>query len=288
MRMFICRATIACASFLLSVLSLPANALEDDCVKDHSQAWCLLDLAGYSKGARDITIDRANEIIAKAAINANPTNAQTGPDLGRIAVAGLDFAKLTHLPPGISPRFSGSMLLIGAFLDGPKAGERVQTFVILPEAEVKDGDPLATAEGAFVEAVLKYLEADGAEKVDEDRNPPLGSRYTIRAYKVSTGKCAAIPGGCWFTGSFFSCSNCRNRKPMVIDRSPNWVGIGRSYVWRDWFVQLREADSQGKLLVPHERLHKELCNYLPDSFYYFQPGELSLLVNGQTTRLLAK
>jgi hypothetical protein len=267
---------------------MPAYAFDEDCVKDHSQAWCLLDLAGYSKGARDIKVEKANEIIAKASANANPADARSGIDMGNVVLAGMDYAKLTHLPPGVSSGFSGSMWLLGAFLNGPKAGERTQSFVILPESDVKDGDPLTTAEDAFVAAVLKYLEADGAEKVDEERNPPLGSRYTIRAYKVNTGKCAAVAGGCWITGAFFSCSNCSFKKPMVIDKSPEWLGDGRTYVWGSWSPQIREADSKGKPIFPYEKLNQDLRVLLPDWFYLYRPGELSLLFNGQNTRLLAK
>ena len=279
---------VACATFTLVVLCLPAKAFDDDCVKDHSQAWCLLDLAGFSKGARDIKAEKANEIIAKATQITNPADAKGGVDVGNLVNAGLDYAKLTRLPPGVSSQFSGSMWLLGALLNGPKAGERIQTFLILPESDVENGDPLATAEVKFVDAVLKYLEADVAEKVDEDRNPPLGSRYKIRAYKVVSGKCAAIVGGCWFTGSFFDCSNCSSIKPTVIDKAPEWISVGRSYIWKSWFLELRESDSKGKIMVPYEKLTQEFQKYLPDPFYYYRPGELSLLMNGQTTRLLVR
>jgi hypothetical protein len=292
---------------VLTLISPAVQAFDNSCNKDHSLGWCLLDFGGRSNGARDVPEAKANELIAKAvaampAVDAGASGAQISQatataaaaplppstkDGAFVAIAAMDYAKWTMPPPGVSSTFNGSMSLLGFLLSGPKAGEQNQTFVILPESEVLDGDPRTTVENVIVQSMLRYLEADHHEVIDREMNPPLGARYTKRSYRATGGKCNAIVGACDFTSPIFSCSNCSSGKPDVIENAPAWAGGGRVYVWKSAHVSFREKEEDGKPTLLSGKL-PDFYGTLPNWFYYYRPGAISLLVHGGQTEALIK
>lgn len=259
------------------------SSLDEDCPKDHSEAWCLLDLAGHSKGASDVSMKVAQEVLSSA----KPANAPEGSTInkGALLISGMDYAKLTTLPKGMSSGVSGSMWLLKALTDGPKAGERQQMFIVLPESEVKDGDPLLTVEKAYMDAIARYLESDQAPVLKEVEHVALiGVRDILRTYQIHGGKCGQA--GCSVQSAFMNLKGGSYTKPEIIEKAPTWAGGQRIYVWSDARPWINSLEDPKKLLIKPDN-YPELLAKMPAWLYFFQPGNVSLLANGQQVRLLA-
>lgn len=284
---------IRLTTIILSAILIPTLArawpwgtsLDEDCPKNHSEAWCLLDLAGHSKGASDVSMKVAQEVL----VSTNPANAPEGATINTAAllVSGLDYAKLTKLPKGTSSGFSGTMWLLTALTDGSKAGERKQIFLILPESEVKGGDPLLTAEKAYMDAMARYLETDQAPVLKETEHVALiGVRDILRHYQIRGGKCGDT--GCSVSSAFMHLKGGSATKPEIYENAPSWAGGQRIYVWSDARPWVNYLDDPKKNLVIMPDNYPELLSKMPAWLYVYQPGKVSVLANGQQVRLLAR
>lgn len=280
------RPALGLLAVLLPTLALAwpwSSPLDDDCPKEHSEAWCLLNLAGHSKNASDASMKMAEEVMASA----NPKTGAEGASINKVAlvISGLDYAKMTTLPRGVSSGFSGTMWLLGALTDGPKAGERQQMFIILPESEVKNGDPLGTVESAYMEGIAKYLETDQAPVLKEvEHVATIGIRDIIRSYTIRGGRCGEV--GCSVSSAFMYLKDGSSTKPKIYDQVPAWAGGQRIYVWDMAFPWVTALDNPKKALIGPEK-YAELLSKMPAWLYFYQPAKVSLLANGQQVRLLA-
>lgn len=126
-----------------AALLLTASASQADsstCTRRNSAAWCILNAAGYSDGARDVSLQKAQAFLAKFVPSASDGTAKV--DAGGLVIAGLEAAKLTSTVPGIGRGTSIGMALLGAFIDGRKPGEKIQMFMFMPESSVnRPGSP---------------------------------------------------------------------------------------------------------------------------------------------------
>lgn len=269
-------------AFALGALSsVSAYAIDNDCVEKHSRAWCLLDLAGYSKGADDVSAKKAAEILEKLRPGTEGKTSDNGAMFATFAA--MDLLKLASPPPGFSFGGSAAMNLLGLLTSGPRAGERTQNFIILPQSAVKDSEPGSIVEDAFLRASIKFLGTDTVAVQDEEKNPPLGARYVKRKYVLTGGKCGAE--GCELTLSFVACEKCYFRKSTVYEAPPPWVAAEKVYVWKDASIGFRLL-SQNNNWVLTEEERREFHKNMPDWYYLYSPGQVSALFNGDQTQLL--
>lgn len=248
----------------------------------------MLDAAGYSDGANDVSPKRAEEFLAKLTpqVSDGASNAGTGA----LAIAGLEAAKLTSPTPGIGRGVSVGMLLLGAFIDGNRPGERVQMFMLMPESAVVNGDPGKTAERAYVDALQRHLEADSVELVETPRKATFGATWTERHYRMTGGpRCGEV--ACIAGASFFS-SDDSNKAPKAIEADPQWVGSSTVYVWNRFyagatpFMRLETDDRSVRRFAKDEYLR--FIKLLPPWMFLYLPGDVGLLVSSDKVMPLAK
>ncbi len=275
------------SAFLMAALPTSSLANPAKCSAKNSMAWCILDAAGYSDGASDVSLDRAEKFLEKLIPKVQEDS--KGPDAGYLAIAGLEAAKLTS--PILGSR-GGSIgwALLGAFLDGGKAGERVQMFMVMPESAVVDGNPGKTAELIYVEALRRFLEAESAELVETTRKPTFGAIWTERNYRMKGGpRCGE--DACMATARFFS-TDSKKMLPKAIETDPQWVGSSTAYVWNRFYASAEpyvvlESDQKRNQMVG-KKDYLKFIKFLPSWFFLYLPGEVNLLVNSERIFPLAK
>jgi len=73
----------------------------------------------------------------------------------------------------------------------------------------------------------------------------------------------------------------------MIENAPPWAGGGRVYVWKSVNVSFREKEEDGKPTLLSGKL-PDFYGTLPNWFYYYRPGAISLLLHGGQTEALIK
>lgn len=258
------------------------------CAKRNSIAWCILDAAGYSDGANDVSAKRAEDFLAKLTPQVHDGTSNNGA--GALAIAGLEAAKLTTPTPGIGRGASVGMLLLGALIDGRRPGERVQMFMLMPESAVVDGDPGKTAEKAYVDALQRHLEADSVELVETPRKATFGATWTERHYRMTGGpRCGEV--ACIAGASFFS-SDSTNKAPKAIEADPQWVGSSTVYVWDRIYAGARpfmrlETDERSVQRIAKEE-YLRFIMHLPPWMFLYVPGDVGFLVTSDKVLPLAR
>jgi hypothetical protein len=263
--------------FLAAVLATGvAHATEEECLSTHSLAYCMLDLVGLSKGAKEITAAELNSQIAVLKTDKDPSRAlDHALDIYSVATARNAFAM----------SLAGAIAILEFIPKAKDVGSQPQLFIMLPESQVKDGDPLRTAESALMKGVVETLGIETSELREVEKKPTFGSPYVYRDYMLKGGQCG--DAGCTAYSRFFA------TKPdpvVVIDQPPKWAGNERLYVWANqtkgsWPMVQKPGRATSLIL---EESMGELIKNLPKWFYYYIPGKTPAIVTSEKVYFLAR
>lgn len=262
-------------SACLAAVSSFAVAKTENCTASHSLAYCLLDLAGLSAGAIEVSAADLEKDIAPASAGV-ATNA---PDH---AINALFVATAKN---GLELGLTGGIAILSLLTQRTPEGSLPQLFIMLPESKVKDGNPLRTAESALMMAVMATLEIDTAEPREVEKKPTFGSPYIYRDYVLKGGQCGEV--GCAAEARFFT---TLPNPVVVVDHPPSWAGNERLYVWSNpakgvWPMVLRPGEKRSLI---HNGTIMSLIKKLPGWFYYYIPGKTPAIVTGEKVYFLAR
>lgn len=257
------------------------NMANQNCVKNHSHGYCLLEIASVSAGAKDITPDEAKLVFEKAGVQ---WESRAGFDGIQAGFAGLNFARMGAAPlPGLGWNGTGLMLLLGAFSDDRPLGRRPQNFIILTESQIINNDPYATVMDAMKHILSAAVNADSIVAFDELKKPTFGKEYYKRKYKLTGGKCGQT--GC--IASFFNLEETNIQKSAKIIDSPTWLDHGKAYVWNRW-IGIDIVGLNGSKKLEGIKIDENIMKQLPPYFYRYIPGEVSIIYNAKTSYPLIK
>ena len=252
----------------------------------------MLDLVGYSKGAKDTPIEEIKPLLEKIQKDGNALP-EGSVDKVDLLFSAKNFANIGVVP--FSSGIAGSMGLFFAVSDLiPNPGERNQFIILLPESEVKDGDPRLTIELLFVEGVKKFLNASNAVKKDIVEKPFFGGPVILRGYLFTGGdRCGET--GCYLKTDFiqFADANPSRVAPVILEKPPSWAGKEKLYSWVVPFpyiyLEPKEPRTRKSAPIPgvvKEAEYPEFMKNLPSSFYLFKAGKLGAIFNGGNMNLL--
>ena len=232
----------------LAAVSGLAMAKTENCTASHSLAYCLLDLAGLSAGAVEVSAADLEKNLTPASDGVASTKA---PDH---AINALFVATAKN---GLELGLTSGIAILSLLAQRTPEGSQPQLFIMLPESKVQNGNPLRTAESALMTAVMSTLEIDTAEPREVEKKPTFGSPYIYRDYVLKGGQCG--DAGCAAEARFFT---TLPNPVVVIDHPPSWAGNERLYVWSNpakgvWPMVLRPGEKRslihnGTIIEPDE------------------------------------
>ena len=260
----------------LAAVSSLAMAKTDNCTTSHSLAYCLLDLAGLSAGAVEVSAADLEKNLAPASAGVATSNA---PDHATNALF------VATAKNGLELGLTSGIAILSLLTQKTPEGSQPQLFIMLPESKVQNGNPLRTAESALMTAVMATLEIETAEPREVEKKPTFGSPYIYRDYVLKGGQCGDV--GCAAEARFFT---TRPDPVVVIDRPPSWAGNERLYVWSNpakgvWPMVLRPGEKRSLI---HNGTIMGLMRKLPAWFYYYIPGKTPVIVTGEKVYFLAR
>lgn len=259
----------------LAMATSVAHATGEECIGAHSRAYCMLELAGLSKGAVEISATELNK---------------------QIEVSKADYAQSRALDHAIDGLFvvtaksafeRGLAGTIGILEFIPKAkaiGSLPQFFIMLPESLVKEGNPLRTAESELMKGIVETLGIEAAELREVEKKPTFGSLYIYRDYLLKGGQCG--DPGCTAYSRFFT---TQPDPVIILDQPPSWAGNERLYVWTSktkgtW--PMVQKLGQAPSLISEESMIALMKN-LPGWFYYYIPSKTPMIITGEKVYFLA-
>jgi hypothetical protein len=282
---------ITALSFLM-LLPFGSFAADEDCIKEHSYGWCMLDLVGYSKGAKDTPIEKIKPLLEKIQKDGNALP-EGSVDKVDLLISAKNFANIGVVP--FSPGVAGSLGLlfsVGDFIKNP--GEKDQLFIMLPESEVKNGDPRLTIELLFVDGVKKFLNASNAVRKDIPVKTFFGSPSHFRGYLFTGGeRCGET--GCYAKIKFITNAdiNPSSVAPNIIENPPSWASKEKIYTWNCAlpYIYLEPSEPLTSKSAALPGILKEpeygvFMKYMPSSFYFYKAGQLGVVFNGGNMNLL--
>lgn len=252
----------------------------------------MLDLVGYSKGAKDTPIEKIQPLLDKIKKDGDGLPAAS-VDKVDLLLAAKSFSNIGVVP--FSPGIAGSLNLlfsVGEFNKNP--GEKDQMFIVLPESEVKNGDPRLTIELLFVDGVKKFLNASSAVRKDIPVKTFFGGASNFRGYLFTGGeRCGDT--GCYAKIKFITNAdiNPSSVAPNVIENPPSWASKEKVYTWNCAlpyiYLEPTEPITSKSPPIPgilKEQDYGEFMKYMPSTFYFYKAGQLGVVFNGGNMNLL--
>ena len=193
----------------------------------------MLDLAGLTKGAIEMSAAELNKQIDVSKVSDDPS---------RIANHAINALFVVTAKSFFEAGLAGGIGILDLVLKPKATGSQPQFFIMLPESQVKDGNPLRTAESSLIKGIVETLGIETAELREVEKKPTFGSQYMYRDYLLKGGQCG--DAGCTAYSRFFTTSP---DPVVVIHQPPRWAGNERLYVWTSqtkelgrWFRSLAE------------------------------------------------
>lgn len=272
-RLFFLRIWFFCTA---PFLSIPVFATEQDCIEKHSQAWCLLDLVGLSKGAKEIPASKIQEFLDKNKLKLNPGENSINKD--DLVMSGLNF-----LDTGILSGFFSAGFLFLAFNNNAPPGASMQFFVILPKSKVQNDDAAMTAEKALLNGIIKQLKIDSPVSLKEYDHKNFFGIEKRREYSFSNEICGIE--GCEYRSNFLLTGGVT--RDIVFNETPEWASGELVHTWRSFFpVVKNKTTSKTDILKISD--YPGLMSNLPNWFYLYQPGEVPFIMNSEGLKFLIK
>jgi hypothetical protein len=282
------------SSFVFATLALAcfcASAFSENCPEKHSMGWCIAEFSGISQGLRESSKEDLAGFIASIPQKAAPQN---GVEVDSLIHAGLDFAKVGYTPGLLSPAGWGAFWVLNSF-GNYKLANQPHMFLILPESEVVDGNPRATAEKAWIEGVKEFLHATDYTLEENLNVAKNGNQTIVRKYRLTGGECGEE--GCsadarfMATIPFESKDTDKARFAKVIDNPPSWIANEKVYLWdftrSPWPQVTRNSDNPKVSLIPPEKA-MEFMTKMSKWFYLYMPGKVQTLVTNDKAMFIAK
>lgn len=253
-----------------------AHATGEECIGAHSQAYCMLDLAGLSKGAVEISTTELSTQIDVSKVSDDPS---------RIANHAINALFVVTAKSFFEAGLAGGVGILD-LIPKPKAtGSQPQFFIMLPESQVKEGNPLRTAESALMTGVVKTLGVEATELREVEKKPTFGSAYIYRDYLLKGGQCGDV--GCTAHARFFA---TQPDPVVVLDQPLSWAGNERLYIWSSetkgaWPI-VQKPEKPRSLFTAESMI--ALMKNLPGWFYYYIPGKAPAIVSSEKVYFLAR
>jgi len=261
------------------VISLANNfalATDENCIEKHSQAWCLLDLASLSKGAREVPLSDLKDAFTKSGVNLNTT--ENSVNKGDLVMSGI-----SYLDAGVLSNFFSAGWFFLAFNNNKPVGSTMQFFVILPKSEIIDNNPRLTAEQALMNAILKQFKIEQPAALKEYEHKHFFGTELRREYTFFGGRCGDI--GCEYRSTFVATSGLA--APKILDKTPSWIGGNEVHIWTSYFPNVRLTNSIQRTALKIED-YPGLMKNLPKWFYLYQPGDTPFILNSEGVMFLVK
>lgn len=251
----------------LLFLTAFANAGSEDCPKEHSVGYCILDYVDLAHGAKEISSDDLAKFV-----NVTGEESTSGKSVIDIASNGV---YLLGAKSAFDLALGGAMGIFGLLGSSTSVGQEPQFFIMLPESEVVEGNPLKTAEDAWVKGISEILNIDSATLNEVRKTPTFASPYIRRSYSLEGGECGE--DGCEAYAKFFY---LLSSKPKVIDKPPTWLGNERLYIWATYsnnaYPNVRRNSDKKWMFPPSEML--KLVKKLPNWFYFYSPSKAPFIM----------
>lgn len=256
-----------------------ASGKQPDCTSKASMAWCVMDLAGNSKGLADAP---AGSLPMGANVPGALSKAADVVGVGAQTVAGvLDVSGVANISRiGAA---GGVMNLLSAFRDASEVtpGLRLVSIALVPESE---GDANRAIVTALTAAVRKMLGAENVELVAE-RHPDLKDIQWAEHLRFTGGE---LCGSRTCVASFRGLSAKHALKPTPFDL-PAWAGQGKAH--------LVIASSYPNISIDGKRAGQEavvyeLTKHVPAWMYYYLPPtnvkQIASVISGNTEMFFVK
>lgn len=273
-----------------AAVSINSFASSDNCPSKHSMGYCLAEMGEISQGIREATKEELQEVVASMS-NKNPT---PGVDYGSIAIAGLEFAKVGYTPGLLSSPGWGVFWLVNS-LGATRLADNPLMFIILPESEVENGDPRATAEKAWINGVKSFLKATDVNIEEKYFKSRFADATIEQRFNFVGGECG--DGGCKAYAKFISHrpaapnDDYKIKGAKVIDNPPKWIAKEKAYVWNynigPWPLISKNDDNPKVNLVTGKNA-MEFIKHMPKWFYLYMPGKVQSVINSEQVHLLVK
>lgn len=145
---------VVCGIVLASCASSPSKT--EKCPQSHSEAMCILSLAGISEGARDMSRSELKNTQIDVAKLSQTSSISIDP--GFLVMGGLERLSPTRLP-GLGAGTAGSVFFFASVMSGKSPGELTDLIAIIPDHAVVGGDPKATVQAYVLDAFAAQLGA---------------------------------------------------------------------------------------------------------------------------------
>lgn len=272
---------VVCGIVLAGCASSPSKT--EKCPQSHSEAMCILSLAGISEGARDMSrSDLKNTQIDVAKLS---QTSSISIDPGFLVMGGLERLSPTRLP-GLGAGTAGSVFFFASVMSGKSPGELTDLIAIIPDHAVVGGDPKATVQAYVLDAFAAQLGAKLAPAPVIRVQKHLVGETKYQEQKMFGGKCGTE--GCYSNVYFSHAMGASLDKSIPIDL-PSWYGSGRAHViTKAWPAAYRDPKNAYKSAVSSEADTLGMMARLPNWFYFYKPGSPSLLISSDKVRVLVK
>lgn len=270
----------------ISCIALSVQSEEDDCKKKNSEAYCILEIAGISKSARDMRqSDLKNKDIDISKIGSDGV---INIDTNYLALAALEYINPTKIA-GLSSGTLGSAFLVASIFSPRNPGEISDTFAIIPDSEVIDGNVLKTVQTHVLNAFALHMGSKLEPTPTYHVNKSLFGEDKFLMHKMHGGRCGS--DGCFVSVEFSYHIGGMHEKYKTLDALPFWYGngIGKAHVVRNaWPLAFKDPKNRlGSKITTHTD-GVQFVSHLPKWFYSYRPGNPSIMVSSDKIRVMVK
>lgn len=270
----------------ISCIALSVQSEEDDCKKKNSEAYCILEIAGISKSARDMRqSDLKNKDIDISKIGSDGV---IHIDTNYLALAALEHINPTKIA-GLSSGTLGSAFLVASIFSPRNPGEISDTFAIIPDSEVIDGNVLKTVQTHVLNAFALHMGSKLESTPTYHVNKSLFGEDKFLMHKMHGGRCGS--DGCFVGVEFSYHIGGMHEKYKTVDVLPFWYDNGRrkAHVVRNaWPLAFKDPKDRFGSRVSTMTDGIQFVSHLPKWFYSYRPGNPSIMVSSDKIRVMVK
>ena len=160
-------------------------------------------------------------------------------------------------------------------------------FAIIPDSEVVGGNPITTVQTYVINAFAAQLGGKLEPKLMVTKRRHAFGEDSYLLYRMFGGRCGTEGG--YASVEFSNLIGSKDDTFQTIDALPAWYGSGKAHVvLKTWPKAFRVLNKPLNSFVSNRADTLATMARLPKWFYYFEPGNPSVILSSDKVRVLVK